>query len=59
MFGNQTITGWLIAGTCLLMTLSGHSFKSEEEFTDQRSSHFRLYVAVSLKSLQKKTCPKL
>ena len=25
--GNQIITGWLIAGTCLLKTLSGHSFR--------------------------------
>ena len=30
--------------------------QSEEEFTDQRSSHFKLCVAVNFKSLQKK-CP--
>ena len=32
---------------------------SEEEFTDQRSSHFKLCVAVNFKSLLKKFCPKL
>ena len=31
--------------------------QSEEEFTDQRSSHFSLCIAVNLKSLQKKICP--
>ena len=59
MFGNQIITGWLIAGTCLLKTLSGHSLKSEEDFTDQRSSHLKLCIAVNFKSLQPKICPKL
>ena len=29
-------------------------FQSEEEFTDQRSSHFKLCIAVNFKSLQKK-----
>ena len=33
--------------------------QSEEEFTDQRSSHFKLSIAVNLKPLQKKICPKL
>ena len=27
IFDNQIITGWLIAGTWLLKTLSGHSFR--------------------------------
>ena len=31
--------------------------QSEEEFTDQRSSHFKLCIAVNLKSLQKKISP--
>ena len=31
--------------------------KSEEEFTDQRSSHFKLFLAVNFKSLQKKSAP--
>ena len=31
--------------------------QSEEEFTDQRSSHFKLFIAVNLKSLQKKSAP--
>ena len=44
---NQIITGLSIAGTCLLKTLSG---QSEEEFTDQRSSHFKLCIAVNFKS---------
>ena len=29
--------------------------QSEEEFTDQRSSHFKLCIAVNFKSLQKKS----
>ena len=33
--------------------------KSEEKFTDQLSSHFKLCIAVNFKSLQKQTCPKL
>ena len=32
--------------------------KSEEKFTDQRSSHFKLCIAVNYKSLQKQICPK-
>ena len=32
--------------------------QSEEEFTDQRSSYFKLYTAVNFKSMQKKICPK-
>ena len=47
MFGNQIITGWLIARAYLLNTLSGHN----EEFTDQRSSHFKLCLALNFKSL--------
>ena len=31
--------------------------QSEEEFTDQGSSHFKLYIAVNFKSLQKKSSP--
>ena len=31
--------------------------QSEEEFTDQRSSHFKLCIAVTFKSLQKKSAP--
>ena len=31
--------------------------QSEEEFTDQRSSHFKLCLAVNFKSLWKKICP--
>ena len=31
--------------------------QSEEEFTDQRSSHFKLCITVNFKSLQKKTAP--
>ena len=31
--------------------------QSEEEFTDQRSSHFKLCTAVNFKSLQKKSAP--
>ena len=31
--------------------------QSEEEFTDQRSSHFKLCIAVNFKSLQKKSAP--
>ena len=31
--------------------------QSEEEFTDQRSSHFKLCIAVNFKSLQEKICP--
>ena len=31
--------------------------QSEEEFTDQRSSHSKLCVAVNFKSLQKKSAP--
>ena len=31
--------------------------KSEEKFTDQRSSHFKLCIAVNFKSLQKQICP--
>ena len=31
--------------------------QSEEEFTDQRSSHFKLCIAVNSKSLQKKYVP--
>ena len=39
--------------------LTGHSFRaqSEEEFTDQRSSHFKLCKAVNFKSLWKKSAP--
>ena len=32
---------------------------SEEEFTDQRFSHFKQCIAVNFKSLKKKICPKL
>ena len=32
-------------------------FQSEEEFTDQRSSHFKLCIAVNFKSLWKKPAP--
>ena len=32
-------------------------FQSEEKFTDQRSSHFKLCIAVNFKSLQKKSAP--
>ena len=31
--------------------------QSEEEFADRRSSHFKLFIAVNFKSLQKKTVP--
>ena len=31
--------------------------QGEEKFTDQRSSHFKLCIAVNFKSLQKKTAP--
>ena len=31
--------------------------QSEEEFTDQRSSNFKLCIAVNFKSLQKKSAP--
>ena len=31
--------------------------QSEEEFTDQRSSHFKLCTAVNFKSLWKKSAP--
>ena len=31
--------------------------QSEEEFTDQRFSHFKLCIAVNFKSLQKKSAP--
>ena len=31
--------------------------QSEEEFADQRSSHFKLCIAVDFKSLQKKSGP--
>ena len=31
--------------------------QSEEEFTDQRSSHFKLCIAVSFNSLEKKSDP--
>ena len=31
--------------------------QNEEEFTDQRLSHFKLCVAVNFKSLQKKSAP--
>ena len=31
--------------------------QSEEELTDQRSSHFKLCIAVNFKSLQKKSAP--
>ena len=31
--------------------------QSEEEFTDQHSSHFKLCIAVNFKSLQKKSAP--
>ena len=31
--------------------------QSEEEFTDQRSSHFKLCIAVNFKSLRKKSAP--
>ena len=33
--------------------------QSEEEFTDQRSSHFKLCVTVSFKSLEKKSVPRI
>ena len=33
--------------------------QSGEEFTDQRSSHFKLCIAINFKSLWKKVCPKL
>ena len=32
--------------------------RSEEEFTDQRSSHFKLYTAVKFNSLWKKSSPR-
>ena len=32
-------------------------FQSEEEFTDQRSSHFKLCIVINLKSLKKKSAP--
>ena len=32
--------------------------KSEEKFTEQRSFHFKLCIAVNFKSLQKQICPK-
>ena len=53
IFGNQIITEWLIAGTCLLKTLSGQ-LQSEEEFTGPRFSHFELCIAVKFKSLSRK-----
>ena len=31
--------------------------QSEEEFTDQRSSHFKLCIAVNFKSLEKESVP--
>ena len=31
--------------------------QSDEEFTDQRSSHFKLCIAVNFKSLYKKSAP--
>ena len=31
--------------------------QSEEEFTDQRSSHFKLFIVVKFKSLRKKFVP--
>ena len=31
--------------------------QSEEEFTDQRSSHFKLCISVNSRSLQKKSAP--
>ena len=31
--------------------------QSEEEFSDQRSSHFKLCIAVNFKSLQDKSAP--
>ena len=31
--------------------------QSEEELTDQRSSHFKLCIAVNFKLLKKKICP--
>ena len=31
--------------------------QSEEEFTDQRSSHFKLCIAVNFKSVWKKSAP--
>ena len=31
--------------------------QSEEEFTDQRSSHFKLCIAAHFKSLQKRSAP--
>ena len=33
--------------------------QSEEELTDQRSSYFKLCIALHFKSLLKKICPKL
>ena len=39
--------------------LIGSQLKTEEKFSDQLSSHFKLCIAVSLKSLQKQICSNL
>ena len=62
-FGNQIITGWLIAGTHLLKTLSDHSLRVKKNLQYSHFkvhySHFKMCIAVNFKSLQKKICPKL
>ena len=47
MFGNQIITRWYMPVEDLVRS----QLQSEEEFTDQRSSHFKLCITVNFKSL--------
>ena len=52
-------TGWVDRRNMPVEDLIRSQLQNEEEFPDQRSSHFKLCIAVNFKSLQKNICPKL
>ena len=51
IFDNQIITWVVDRKNTRVEDLIRLQLQSEEKFTDQRSSHFKLSVAVNLKSL--------
>ena len=69
MVGGRCLNQYMVGGRWLMVgglwsvvggfVLRRSQLQSEEEFTNQRSSHFKLCLAVNFKSLWKKICPKL
>ena len=58
IFGNQIITGWLIAGTCLFKTLSGHSFRVKKNYRPMFLS-FQTVYSRKLQTNVEKNYPKI